>query len=94
MTFAFWLGMMAKYQDHSAAQELPIPAKELPHVYTPVQGVKAEFFTSNPASATVIVLKGVDAIPDSIDFSSTASLPIRQEADSTADIEDDKAIQP
>ncbi len=46
-----------------------------PVVYTPESGVNAEWINSTGASATVIVLNGVNAIPDSTDFSSTAGLP-------------------
>jgi hypothetical protein len=39
------------------------------------------------ASATVIVLDGVDAIPDSMDFSATAATPPLRDIDATAGTE-------
>jgi hypothetical protein len=53
-----------------------------PALYTPERGVKAEWFASNEASATVIVLKGVAAIPDAMDFSETAFLPMDRQSES------------
>lgn len=55
-----------------------------PAVYTPEDGVDAEWFASSGAGATVIVLKGVSAIPDSTDFSETVYVPTASEADRTA----------
>ena len=55
-----------------------------PVVYTPENGVNAEWFTSSEASATVIVLNGINAIPDSMDFSETVYVPMDREIDSTA----------
>ena len=60
-----------------------------PVVYTPETGVNAELFASSDASATVIVLNGVTAIPDATDFSETVYVPMDREIDSTADIEVD-----
>lgn len=58
-----------------------------PILYTPERGVEAEWFTSSDASATVIVLSGVDAIPDETDFSKTVSLESAGEIDATAGTE-------
>lgn len=55
-----------------------------PLVYTPEEGVDAEWFASSNAGATVIVLQGVSAIPDSTDFSETVYVPTASEADRTA----------
>lgn len=55
-----------------------------PVVYTPERGVHAEWFASTEASAMVIVLNGVAAIPDTTDFSATVCLPSEREIDSTA----------
>jgi hypothetical protein len=49
--------------------------------------VTAEWFDSLQASATVIVLNGVQAIPDDTDFSETAYIQRAREIDSTAAIE-------
>lgn len=34
--------------------------------YTPAEGVKADFYESSPAKGTVIVLNGVEALPDDL----------------------------
>lgn len=44
-----------------------------PILYTPEQGVKARWFNSAQADAFVIVLDGVPAIPDAVDFSKSLS---------------------
>lgn len=64
MVFTFWMG----------TQTTGTQATGQPTVYTPEKGVDAEWFASAPASATVIVLEGVEAIPDSHDFNGTAML--------------------
>lgn len=88
MVVAFWLGA----QSHSAPHEIvvegaprAIPVE--PFLYTPESGVKAERFTSSNASATVIVLNGVAAIPDATDFSKSVSLREGGDMDSTAELE-------
>lgn len=43
-------------------------------IYTPEEGVKAEFFETSPAEGTVIVLNGVAAIPDDFEVPDTASV--------------------
>lgn len=53
-----------------------------PIVYTPEEGVDAQWFAS--AGANVIVLQGVSAIPDSTDFSETVYVPTARESDRTA----------
>jgi hypothetical protein len=58
-----------------------------PILYTPEKGVSAEWFASTEASATVIVLNGVAAIPDATDFSETVYLNRKREIDSTASLE-------
>jgi anti-sigma factor RsiW len=59
-----------------------------PILYTPDSAVTAEWFASNEASATVIVLGGIDAIPDTMDFFGTAVAPMDREIDRTADVDD------
>lgn len=54
-----------------------------PILYTPDSAVEAKWF--NGAQASVIVLKGVDAIPDTMDFSKTAASEQESESDSMAD---------
>ncbi len=52
-----------------------------PILYTPEKGVKARWFNSAEADAFVIVLEGVPAIPDAVDFSKSLSLLGEDEAD-------------
>lgn len=66
----------------------------LPMVYTPENGVKAEWFKSSEAWATVIVLNGVQAIPDDTDFSKTASTDETGEINSTAESRQENPDQP
>lgn len=44
-----------------------------PILYTPEKGVKARWFNSPEADAFVIVLEGVPAIPDTVDFEKSLS---------------------
>lgn len=88
MVLTFWLGSESKSgipEIDVAGAPRAIPVE--PIIYTPERGVKAEWFTSLEASATVIVLNGVDAIPDTMDFSETASTRRWHEIDSTAGLE-------
>ena len=73
MALAFWVGT----KSHTSPASGPTIAKAdepiaSPVYYTPEQGVNAEWVKHNGAS-TVIVLQGVNAIPDSLDFSETVS---------------------
>lgn len=85
MILAFWLGTRS-HSDHldidvtGAPKAIPVE----PILYTPENGVVAECFSSSGAKATVIVLNGVNAIPDDTDFSHTAALETTRETDSTA----------
>lgn len=81
MIFAFGIGKQAR----EPAQKLAIVPSLTPVVYTPEEGVDAEWFSSANAQATVIVLQGVSAIPDSTDFSETVYVPTAREFDRTAD---------
>jgi len=91
MAFTFILGLktsnnrldLAEIDVSGAPKAIPVD----PILYTPDDGVKAVWFTSLDASATVIVLDGVNAIPDSMDFSATASKPLPRDIDATAGIE-------
>ncbi|MBK1881107.1 hypothetical protein JIN85_01700 [Luteolibacter pohnpeiensis] len=89
MALAFWIGM--KTQDTPVAvpvakvnPPLATPASYTPLVYSPEIGVDAHWYSSSPASAAVIVLQGVNAIPDSTDFTQTVMIPTNREMDSTA----------
>jgi hypothetical protein len=85
MVLAFWVGKesqsVPEYDVSNAPRAIPVE----PVVYTPESGVNAEWFASAKASATVIVLNGVSAIPDTMDFSETAAVPMDREIDSMAD---------
>lgn len=63
---------------------IAIASPSAPMVYTPEEGVDAEWFASAAAGASVIVLQGVTAIPDSTDFSETVYVPTLRESDRTA----------
>lgn len=78
MVLAFLLGGM------NQPQSLDPTASNTPHLYTPEKGVNAQWISSEDASATVIVLNGVSAIPDDVDFSAVAIHRTRREIDSTA----------
>lgn len=85
MALAFWIGSRSgtpqvEFDVSGAPRAIPVD----PVVYTPESGVGAEWFASSPASATVIVLSGVSAIPDSTDFSETAWVPSEGDSSSTA----------
>jgi hypothetical protein len=85
-------------QSHSLSQS-PLAAVapsmiSAPEVYTPESGVDAESFASADASATVIVLNGVTAIPDATDFSATVYVPMSREIDSTASREVQSKVSP
>ncbi len=88
MVLAFWVGVKSAnspaYDVAGAPKAIPVE----PVVYTPENGVDAEWFASYHASATVIVLNGVAAIPDSTDFSETVVNPMIREIDSTASLEE------
>ncbi|MBC8128679.1 MAG: hypothetical protein H8M99_16190 [Gloeobacteraceae cyanobacterium ES-bin-144] len=88
MALAFWLGshrQQGSPEIDVAGAPKAIPVE--PILYTPDNGVKAHLFNSVGAAATVIVLDGVAAIPDSTDFSSTAMWREKHEADATAGLE-------
>lgn len=80
MAFAFMIGK----QSNQPSQPLAILPALSPAVYTPEDGVEAQWFSSNTADATVILLQGISDIPDSMDFSKTVYVPSAREADRTA----------
>lgn len=89
MAFTFWVGTR---QARSGPPEIDVTGAPKaipvePILYTPEKGVEAEWFTSTKASATVIVLNGVQAIPDATDFLETAMQTGDRELDSTASLE-------
>ena len=80
MVLAFGIGK----RSNDAAGALTVVPSVSPVVYTPEEGVDAEWFASTGAGANVIVLEGVAAIPDSTDFSETVYVPTVSESDRTA----------
>ena len=83
MVLAFWLGALIQPKDGT-----PTAGKNTtPHLYTPEEGVDAQWIADADASATVIVLNGVTAIPDEVDFTSVALHRTWREIDSTASSE-------
>ncbi len=93
MVLAFMAGTRmtkpAPPQINVAAIPRAIPVE--PILYTPERGVEAEWISSSDGAATVIVLSGVDAIPDETDFSETVSLKSEGEIHSTAGAEPEPA---
>ena len=89
MALTFWVGTKTnsppEYDVAGAPKAIPVE----PVIYTPENGVNAELFASKEASATVVVLNGVTAIPDTTDFSATVYVPMDREIDSTAATEED-----
>lgn len=88
MALTFWLGA----QNRQSPPEVVVAGAPKaiivePMVYTPESGVEAERFASSDAEATVIVLNGVEAIPDETDFSKSVWLQREREIDSTAEVE-------
>lgn len=85
MALAFWVGTKSQptpdYDVSMAPKAIPVS----PEVYTPESGVMAEWLPASKASATVIVLNGVTAIPDATDFSETVYYPTERDFDSTAE---------
>lgn len=80
MVLAFGIGRNTT----DPGKQLAVVPQISPVVYTPEEGVDAEWFASTKAGATVIVLQGVSAIPDSTDFSETVYVPTASESDRTA----------
>ncbi len=86
MVLAFWVGTQSEKAPRSVVAMSPSTQGSFePVVYTPETGVRAEWFASSDASASVIVLDGISAIPDSTDFSKTVHFHGNREIESTAD---------
>lgn len=72
MALAFWIG--TKAQSQAPGEVVTIREKGFSPVwYTPEQGVDAEWVAGKGGSGSVIVLQGLSAIPDTLDFTETAS---------------------
>ncbi|RPJ35860.1 MAG: hypothetical protein EHM17_01085 [Verrucomicrobiaceae bacterium] len=85
MAITFWLGglksgRVPEIDVTGAPRAIPVE----PILYTPENGVSAEWIASSKAAASVIVLSGVEAIPDATDFSETVYLKQQRAIDSTA----------
>ncbi len=99
MALTFWLGTQTGGEVREVVRvevrPEPVPAVvQTPAVYTPQRGVAAEWFSSEDAAATVIVLEGLDALPDTLEFSDSARVDGSEKA--TAAIEeasDGRALQ-
>ena len=89
MALAFWIGTRQSTVPEIDVTGAPRAIPVEPVLYTPEHGVEARWFDSEGALATVIVLDGVQAIPDEIDFSHTVYLNREREIDSTAAIENE-----
>jgi len=83
MIFAFGIGRQSGDKETSVAN-ISTSAALTPVVYTPEEGVEAQWFAGNGGNASVIVLQGVSAIPDSTNFSETVYVPTARESDRTA----------
>lgn len=84
MVMAFYAGRKTQQPVVDEYAGIPRAIIVEPALYTPESGVEAEWFASKYASATVIVLKGVAAIPDSFDFSETAYQSMENDSEATA----------
>ena len=99
MALAFWTGTMT-HSGVTPQVAVVIPAAvpvsapvQVPTVYTPERGVDAEWFSSSDAAATVIVLEGVDAIPDTLDFSESVGGPGEEESTARLESSNDEAAE-
>ncbi len=84
MVLAFTIGRQSGTKETSVAIEDNSEKLAAPLVYIPEEGVFAEWVPSKQNNASVILLKGVTAIPDSTDFSETVYIPTIRESDRTA----------
>ena len=89
MVLAFNIGLKKAGPPEIDVTGAPRAIPVEPILYTPENGVEASWFDSAGALATVIVLEGVAAIPDDIDFSRTVYLNREREIDSTAAIDEE-----
>jgi anti-sigma factor RsiW len=66
MALCFYLGTQVSQLSETAAPVASIPAN--PTIYTPDGDIRANIFTSGNTGATVVVLEGLDNIPDDFDI--------------------------
>lgn len=85
MALAFWVGTKTTTSPAGGAPIVKNDDKAVtPAWYSPEQGVNAEWVKGQGASGSVIVLQGVNAIPDALDFSETVSFQSQSDSSSTA----------
>jgi hypothetical protein len=91
MALCFWAGTHVSTGATASAVHHPATtlAAAEPFLYTPESGIKAAWYGASDSGGALIVLDGVDAIPDSFEIPETAS--IDQPPSSTA--ENDRAEQ-
>jgi hypothetical protein len=88
VVLAFVIGRQTVTQDVAVKENMTVPV-----LYTPEEGVAAEWVASGGTNASVIILQGVAAIPDATDFSSTVYVPTAREFDRTATLENEQSEQ-
>lgn len=84
MALTFWVGTRVNAPQADEFAGIPRAIVVEPALYTPETGVKAEWVASQNATASVVVLKGVAAIPDSFDLMETAQVPSHDKNEATA----------
>ncbi len=87
MVLAFSIGRQSGARETSVGKKETSQTMTAPMVYTPEEGVFAEWIPSPQNHTSVILLKGVSAIPDSTGFSETVYIPTAGEYDRTATLE-------
>jgi hypothetical protein len=91
MVLAFSIGRQSGVRENSVGKKEAPQTMTAPMVYTPEEGVFAEWIPSPQNHTSVILLKGVSAIPDSTGFSETVYVPTSRESDRTATFESGSA---
>jgi hypothetical protein len=94
MVLAFVIGRQSGAKPQPIVVENPTETLIAPLVYAPEDGVYAEWVPAAKNKATVILLRGVTAIPDSTDLSETVYLPTPKESDNTASLEPESTEEP
>lgn len=87
MALAFTIGQRTAISPIPVTKQEDEKSMTTPLVYAPEDGVFAEWVPAPENKATVILLKGVTAIPDSTDFSETVYVPTAKESDRTATLD-------
>jgi len=82
MALTFWVGTQTSHTEVRQTASAPPKTEFQPIVYTPDGEVNAVW--TSGADASVIVLEGVNPIPDATDFTETVYMDTDHEIDSTA----------